>query len=82
MIILSNSLLSDLNPVSRWLDVSGSVGQGINTLPMNVVFADVFCDQDYKLLIADIGSPNTKSKLKVLFFNFIINHIIFFSQEL
>lgn len=56
---------SDLNPVSRWLDVLGSTEHNICTLPINVAFADLNCDLDFKLVVADMGLTNNVSKLKV-----------------
>ncbi|XP_077292811.1 Bardet-Biedl syndrome 1 [Arctopsyche grandis] len=68
--------LSDLNPVSRWLDVLGSTEHNICTLPMNVAFADLNCDLDFKLVVADMGLTNNVSKLKVFKGTSIINEII------
>lgn len=64
----TNSIFSDLNPVSRWLDVLGTAEHKICTLPMNVIFADVSCDLDFKLVVGDMGLTTNVPKLKVIFF--------------
>lgn len=52
---------------SRWLDVE--VGSGdiyLNTLPANLCLADLSRDNEYKLLVGDLGrNHNEEPKLKV-----------------
>lgn len=51
---------------SRWLDVEvGADDTNLNTLPSNVVTVDLQNDNEFKLLIGDLGRGDEPSKLKV-----------------
>lgn len=48
-----------------WLDAFTDTQATLYTFPNCVVTADLVGDGDYRLIIADIGSGNVPSKLKV-----------------
>lgn len=52
--------------ISRWLDVeAGSDDIDINSLPSNVVLCDLQNDNEFKLIIGDLGKGEEGAKLKV-----------------
>lgn len=52
--------------MSRWLDVEvGADDIDINTLPSNIALVDLQNDNEFKLVIGDLGKGQEGPKLKV-----------------
>ncbi|CAF4843961.1 unnamed protein product [Pieris macdunnoughi] len=52
--------------ISRWLDVEvGTSEIHMNTLPCNIALVDVINDNEFKLLVGDMGIGNESPKLKI-----------------
>lgn len=52
--------------MSRWLDVeAGTDDIDINSLPSNLVLCDLQNDNEFKLIIGDLGKGGESAKLKV-----------------
>lgn len=56
-----------MSNVTRWLDVEvGTDDIDLNTLPFNLTLLDLHNDNDYKLVLGDLGRNNEEGpKLKV-----------------
>lgn len=57
--------------MSRWLDVEVGTGEvDINTLPSNVALVDLHNDNEFKLLIGDLGKGEEGPLLRVSAYRF------------
>lgn len=58
-----------MGSMSRWLDVEvGTDDTNLDTLHSNLVLIDLQNDNEFKLLVGDLGKAEEGPKLKVLLF--------------
>lgn len=54
-----------IGSMTRWLDVEvGTDEVDLNTLPPNIALVDLLIDNDYKLLVGDLGRAEEGPKLR------------------
>ncbi|VVC96200.1 unnamed protein product [Leptidea sinapis] len=55
-----------MGSTSRWLDVEVGTNEiHLDSLPSNVVVADIHNDNEFKLVVGDFGKPNEGPKIKI-----------------
>lgn len=71
-----------MGTITRWLDVEvGTDDIELNTLPSNLALIDLHNDNDFKLVVGDLGKGDDGPKLKVfaslLLKSFVLNVVMY-----